>query len=482
MYLEELIPGTEFESQEVECKLTLDRSNPDSWLRTIAGFSNATGGTIYIGVEDADHRLVGFDRTKADQERNYLNNQINEHISPRPNYQVRFLSYTIREKTRFILEVIVLESPVKPMIVKYHNIPSIYMRRQGFTSGATYEEIIEMSLKSQKVQFDALYTDEIYRRSQFSDLLTFFENHREKESETLTDKALRSIGFFDENLHMSNGALLFQDGYQDSKTLVQCSVFSGFNRGSERLVTVNQYQGNIPNSIEYMVNFVRQRMNHSMIKLPTSRMDIDAFPLRALFEGIVNAVAHRDYFLDGTQIQLDMFRDRLEISSPGGFYQGSLIGKTYDLSSIISKRRNGVISAVLVKCHVMEAAGTGFDKISEAYKDADDKHKPYINCQSDHFTLVLPDLTYEEGIDNHPGNQLVYPPIEDESKYDNLILSYCYSKSRTQKEIANELKVSASTYMREKILGRLVDQQYLLCTKKGRSLYYLTNAEMVHLQ
>ena len=50
--------------------------------------------------------------------------------------------------------------------------------------------------------------------------------------------------------------------------------------------------------------------------------NIDAYPQRALFEGIVNAIAHRDYFLDGTQIQVDMFKDRLEISSPGRFLQG----------------------------------------------------------------------------------------------------------------------------------------------------------------
>lgn len=100
--------------------------------------------------------------------------------------------------------------------------------------------------------------------------------------------------------------------------------------------------------------------------------------MRTLFEGVVNAVAYRDYYLDGTQIQIDMFKDRLEISSPGGFYRGEKIGKTYDLSGVISKRRNELISNVLVACNVMEAAGTGFDKIMEEYANADDTHKPYI--------------------------------------------------------------------------------------------------------
>ena len=62
--------------------------------------------------------------------------------------------------------------------------------------------------------------------------------------------------------------------------------------------------------------------------------------------------------LDGTQIQIDMFRNRLEISSPRSFYQGEKIGKTYDLSKIISKRRNELICGMLVKCN-----GCGRDRI-----------------------------------------------------------------------------------------------------------------------
>ena len=59
-----------------------------------------------------------------------------------------------------------------------------------------------------------------------------------------------------------------------------------------------------------MLEFVEQRMNHSLIKKDTGRINLDAYPKRALFEGLVNAIAHRDYFLDGSQIQIDMFKDR----------------------------------------------------------------------------------------------------------------------------------------------------------------------------
>lgn len=68
-------------------------------------------------------------------------------------------------------------------------------------------------------------------------------------------------------------------------------------------------------------------MNHGILKLSNRRIEQPAYPARAILEGVVNAIAHRDYFLDGTQIQIDMFRDRLEISSPGSFYQGAPIEK-----------------------------------------------------------------------------------------------------------------------------------------------------------
>ena len=47
------------------------------------------------------------------------------------------------------------------------------------------------------------------------------------------------MGFYDEEGFLANGATLFADDYQDKKTEVQCSVFSGFNKGSERIVTIN---------------------------------------------------------------------------------------------------------------------------------------------------------------------------------------------------------------------------------------------------
>lgn len=477
MVLDDIAKVSEIESANMECKARLNRENVEGWLKTIAGFSNATGGSFFIGVEDKSNKLIGFTRREADNERNFFNNQVNEHIFPRPTLKISFLKYEIRKSERFVIRVDVSESSAKPVVLKFQNIPSIYMRREGFTNGATYEEIIAMSVKSQNAQFDTLDSTQKYERSNFSKLFSFFAERNSKLE--LTDKALQSMGFFTKSKILKNGAVLFLDDYDGIKTKVQCSVFSGFDKGSERIVTINKFAGNITDSILFMTEFVKQHMNHTIVKHSSSRKNIDAYPARALFEGIVNAVAHRDYFLDGTQIQIDMFKDRLEISSPGSFYQGENFGKTYDLSNIISKRRNELICAVLVKCNVMEAAGTGFDKIIADYSDYDEAHKPFILSASDHFTLVLPDLTYEGGVRDDDLPQIEFVVPANSTEHDEKILAFCYKSARKASEIASHLGIRDSTYFRKNMLENLVSQGYLKVGKVSNAQVYKTNARLV---
>lgn len=477
MYLDEIIGDVKLESDKFESKAILNREDVIGWLKSIAGFANASGGDFYIGVEDKTNMLIGFDRKGADNERNYFNNQVNEHLTPRPQMKISFIGYKINGKERFIIKIAIDESAVKPVILKYKNIPSIFIRRDGFTNGATYEEIIEMSVKSKKTQYDILVSDIKYESDKFLDLHRFYKEHN--KGKILKEKALQSLGFVNEEGYLLNGAVLFMDNYDGKKTEVQCSVFSGFNKGSDRVVTINRFNGNITSTIDYIIEFVNLRMNHSMVKLDNTRVNIDAFPLRALFEGVINAVAHRDYYLDGTQIQVDMFKDRLEISSPGGFYRGEKLGKTYDLSGIISKRRNELICGVLVACNVMEAAGTGFDKIIEEYASADEKHKPCIYSRSDHFTLVLPDLTYDRGIENDVVEGLSFVPVPDGTDLDEKVINFCYLNAHKVSEIAEYLGVSDSSYFRKRVLGNLEKHGYLMKSKVSRAAYYKTNPDMV---
>ena len=193
MFLEEIIEDAQLENDRFEAKAMLNHNDVVGWLKSIAGFANAGGGDFYIGVEDKTNKLMGFDRKAADNERNFFNNQVNEHLNPRPLMNISFVPYQINGKERFIIRIRIAESQVKPVILKYKNIPAIYMRRDGFTNGATYEEIIEMSIKSKKTQYDVLVSDVKYDPSRLSDLSAFYERHN--KGARLKEKALQSLGF-----------------------------------------------------------------------------------------------------------------------------------------------------------------------------------------------------------------------------------------------------------------------------------------------
>ena len=62
MLLDEVEKINLIESFNIETKAYLDREDSQGWLKTIAGFANAEGGILYIGVEDKTNKLIGFDR------------------------------------------------------------------------------------------------------------------------------------------------------------------------------------------------------------------------------------------------------------------------------------------------------------------------------------------------------------------------------------------------------------------------------------
>ena len=103
------------------------------------------------------------------------------------------------------------------------------------------------------------------------------------------------------------------------------------------------------------------------------------------------------------------------------------------------------------------------------------------NVTSDHFTLVLPDLTYDKGLSDSDYPVLEFVPVANGSEYDASVLSYCYYQARKAGEIAAYLGITDSTYYRKKILDNLVGQGYLIKSKASRAAVYRTNREFARL-
>ncbi len=476
MELNDLFQNHVTEDMQFECKARLDRENCIGWLKAVNGFANSKGGTLFIGVEDKTNKLIGFEQKDLDKEKLYFYHVVKEHFETLPEINSEVIPYIINDKTRYILKINVSESETKPIILMYQGMPLIFKRRDGYTSAVTTEELIEMSINNKTVKYDTSITDEKFDINNFKKLCEFYNKNTNKE---LTEKKLASIGFFNECKYLTKGAILFKDDYDGKDSSVVCSIYEGFTRGDNKILASNKFEGNLIDSLNYMLNFVFMHMNKGFIKKETYRIDLDAFPKRSVFESLINALAHRDYFIKGSDIYVDLFKNRLVISSPGSIFKNKESNTTYHLDKLISNRRNELISNTFVLCNVMEAKGTGFEKILEDYKDSDENHKPFIRNKYDQFSITLPDLTYLDGVSLEEEALGIKGNIENPSKYDVRILAYCFNDYKNVKEITSRLNISNSTFIRKNVLDNLVKQNFLILKETAREKQYLTNKELV---
>lgn len=125
-------------------------------------------------------------------------------------------------------------------------------------------------------------------------------------------------------------------------------------RDANHQLDARTIEGPLDRQILDAVAFVRRNMCVYATKRP-ARVDVPQYHPRAVFEGLVNAVAHRDYSVHGSKIRLFMFDEHLELFSPGGL-PNSL---TIDSLALRQSTRNELITSLLARCPVADASRVG---------------------------------------------------------------------------------------------------------------------------
>lgn len=181
MFLNELIKDYITEDIQYECKARLNKEDVLGWLKTIDGFANSKGGVMFVGIEDKTYKIIGFESNEIDKEKLFFYNTIKEHFDILPQINTEIISYIINDRKRYILRINVLESNVKPLIFTYHGLPCIFKRRDGYSSAATTEEIITMSVTNNQVKFDTAISDVKFNFDDFKKLREFYEKYNNEE-------------------------------------------------------------------------------------------------------------------------------------------------------------------------------------------------------------------------------------------------------------------------------------------------------------
>ena len=476
MNITDLFPDWFTETSDLEFKERLDSRRQISWLKTVVGFMNCTGGVMVVGVSDLDGSLHGMDRQELDSQKRLFVDGVLRAVVPSPGpgiIQYSYPSFQQEGKERWLMVVTVAEAPYKPYAVKEDGGETVYLRQEGETRKATVQDIIALAACSDSYAYDSSETDVPFSASKFGRLYSRFQ---EKNNAPLTERILESVSFFDSERRLRRGSLLFQDDCDLPVTLVSCRRWKGLDRGSAVLIDRKDRKGDLIGQIDLLCNFVERNSSVGLEKLDDGNREIRSYPARAVLEAAVNAIVHRDYRIEGAQVDLDIFDDRLVITSPGTLlgFNGSCFHEE-DLLALPSRRRNPLLADVLALCRLMEKSGSGFLRIAESYKDAPARKKPWWSASGASFTLTLPDLLFEGQGMPSLHKRLFFEPLPGKRKHDRAILSYCYEAPRRAVDIATAIGVSRSAYFYNAILGPLVKVGYLVEAGDG----YRTNQDLV---
>lgn len=154
-----------------------------------------------------------------------------------------------------------------------------------------------------------------------------------------------------------NAASLF---FTDAPIQLRCAVFA--THTSSTIIDRHDFDGDILELIEEAEKYALKNIHIGMRLEGLRRVDVPEIPLKAIREALVNAFCHRDW-RDPDYVQVAVFKDRLEIRSPGSLY-GNL---TFDeiRQGNVSRRRNPKIAELLRRIHLVEAWGRGVPLILE---------------------------------------------------------------------------------------------------------------------
>ena len=134
------------------------------------------------------------------------------------------------------------------------------------------------------------------------------------------------------------------------------------------------------------MKYIKKNYQYELID-GQSRKEVEVVPENAFREALANALIHRSWD-EKSSIKISMYKDKIDISSPGGLPHG--ISKEEYLDGRISKLRNPILANVFFRLKLIEKFGTGILRIKYLYNNS--IYKPEFLVYENSITIVLPSL------------------------------------------------------------------------------------------
>lgn len=312
---------------------------------------------------------------------------INTKITPLPRYELK----TFSESNKDFMEIKVGDGPRTPYYYESDGRKEAFIRSGNESVLAPKHILDNLILKGQNTTFDELPSKYDIEDVSFTLLNASLKKETQKEIDK--DKDFISLELITSDRKITNAGLLLSDQGLLNQSRIFCTRWKGIVKGSISgdAIDDKEYTGSIISLLNNAEAFIKNNSKVSWEIMGMKRVEKEDYPLRAIREAIVNAIIHRDYQIVGSEIHIDMFDDRLEITSPGGMIDGSFV-QNLDITKISLMRRNRIISDIFNRLHLMERRGSGLTRIVESYNDY--SLKPIFNSDTTSFKVIFPNKGY----------------------------------------------------------------------------------------
>ena len=339
----------------------------------ISAFANADGGTVVLGVSDKTMKLEGINSIGEDKINDFINAP-KDHCRPMPRYREEFVEIVNSQGLPDRLLLLHIQESVDQIIRTYND--KTYLR-----IGDKTKEMLGDNLRNLEYEKGSRhYEDELNPYAELEDL--------DEELLNAYKKRIGAEGISNHQVLSARGFIRKRDGVEqltNAAVLLFAKNILKFNMNCRvRFIRIDGRKMQVGDKY----NVVKDKsIDEPILRLVETSKAFIADQLRVFtrqdresgrfvetpelpefpwFEGLINAVAHRDYAASGQFIKVSMFDDRLEIESPGRF--PDLV--TADNIAYTRFSRNKTISRVMTEFEWVRELNEGVRKIYSDMKAA----------------------------------------------------------------------------------------------------------------
>ena len=316
----------------------------------LAAMANTASGVFVLGVDDKSRTVTGIPADKLDNAEMWIRDICNGLVNPKLFCRIRKMAVSTDGGTeRCIIRVDV------PKSLFVHQSPGGYYERIGASRRQMAPDRLAR-LFQQRSQVRMVYFDEQAVTNASMGVLEkkLWERFATFNSPADEDEFLHKLRFVtkdeDGDVYPTVSGVLMaceQPHEYLPGAYIQAVAYRGEERNSAHQYDAQDIAGPLDRQIEDACAFVKKNMRVYAVKEP-ARRDIPQYSMQAVFEAVVNAVAHRDYSIAGSKIRLHVFSNRLEVFSPGSIPNTM----TIDTLPLRQMTRNELLTSMLSRCPV----------------------------------------------------------------------------------------------------------------------------------